>query len=54
MLICMYRKVLINARAFIRIITFHEEGDGHLLEASSSYKLHDVNNQKSLCFVFYD
>ena len=26
-------KVLIYARAFIRIITFHGEGDGHLLEA---------------------
>ena len=26
-------KVLINARAFIRIITFHGEGDWHLLEA---------------------
>ena len=26
-------KVLINAPAFIRIITFHGEGDGHLLEA---------------------
>ena len=26
-------KVIINARAFIRIITFHGEGDGRLLEA---------------------
>ena len=26
-------KGLINARAFIRIITFHGEGDGRLLEA---------------------
>ena len=26
-------KVLINARAFIRIITFHGEVDGRLLEA---------------------
>ena len=26
-------KVLINAQAFIRIITFHGEDDGHLLEA---------------------
>ena len=27
-------KVLIDARTFIRIITFHGEGDGRLLEAT--------------------
>ena len=29
----MHRKILINAWAFIRIITYHGDGGGHLLEA---------------------
>ena len=28
-----YQKILINAQAFIRLITFFWEGSGHLLEA---------------------
>ena len=38
-------KVLINARAFIRIITFHGEGDGRLLEF-----LQITPDQKLCCF----
>ena len=30
-------KILINARAFIRTITFHKEGGGHLLEATTCW-----------------
>ena len=30
-------KILIMARAFIRIITFHKEGGGHLLEAATVF-----------------
>ena len=42
-------KDLITAQAFIRIITFHREGDGFLLEARPVVYL---NNQNSLFYRF--
>ena len=42
-------KSLTDARAFIRIIIFHEEGDGHLLEAIETCKSHmKVQNDQFL------
>ena len=42
-------KSLTDARAFIRIITFHEEGDGRLLEAIETCKSHmKVQNDQFL------
>ena len=43
-------KVLINFQAFIRIISFHGEGDGRLLEA----RVLTPEQPKTLLFVFYD
>ena len=42
-------KSLTDARAFIRIIIFHEEGDGRLLEAIETCKSHmKVQNDQFL------
>ena len=44
-------KVLINTQAFIRIITFHGEGDGRLLEASVLKNYSCTTKNLSVCFL---
>ena len=48
-------KVLINAQAFIRIINFHREGGGRLLEARVlTNNIQGVNKVRRHCSITYN